>query len=112
MANRKRDIMIRFRVSEQEREAIKKRMDMLGTYNREAYLRKMALSGYIIKLDLPELKELLSLMRRSSNNLNQLTRRVHETGHLYDDDLEELRQNQDQLWSGVRQIMTTLTRLE
>ena len=52
-----------------------------------AYLRKMALDGYVVKLDLPELKELVSLMRRSSNNLNQLTRKVHETGRVYDADL-------------------------
>ena len=63
-----------------------------GTKNREAYLRKMALDGYVVQLDLPELKELVSLLRRSSNNLNQLTRRVHETGRVYDADLEDIAQ--------------------
>ena len=63
-----------------------------GTSNREAYLRKMALDGYVVKLELPELKELVSLMRYSSNNLNQLTRRVHETGRIYDADLEDISQ--------------------
>ena len=75
------------------------------------YLRKMALDGYVVKLDLPELKELVSLMRRSSNNLNQLTRKVHETGRVYDADLEDISQRQEQLWEGVSQILTQLSKL-
>lgn len=86
-------------------------MSQLGTANREAYLRKMALDGYVRKLDLPELKELVSLLRRSSNNLNQLTRGVHETGRIYDADLEDLSQRQEQLWEGVQKILTQLSKL-
>ncbi len=67
-------------------------MQQFGTENLSAYLRKMALDGYVVKLELPELKELVSLMRRNSNNLNQLTRKVHETGRVYDADLEDISQ--------------------
>ena len=109
MAKRKRNIMIRFRVTEQEQQAIKDKMAALGTGNMEAYLRKMALDGYIVKLDLPELREILSLLRRSSNNLNQLTRRVHETGHIYDADLVELHQGYDRLWDGMGKILSALS---
>ncbi|MBM6888635.1 plasmid mobilization relaxosome protein MobC, partial [Pseudoflavonifractor phocaeensis] len=63
------------------------------------------------KLDLPELKELVSLLRRSSNNLNQLTRRVHEIGRIYDADLEDITQRQEQLWEGVREILSQLSKL-
>ena len=76
-----------------------------------AYLRKMALDGYVIKLELPELKELVSLMRRSSSNLNQLTRKVHETGRVYDADLEDIAQRQEQLWEGVKEILTQLSKV-
>ena len=86
-------------------------MSQLGTKNREAYLRKMALDGYAIKLDLPEVKELVSLLRRRSNNLNQLTRRVHETGRVYDADLKDIAQRQEQLWEGVREKLNQLSRL-
>lgn len=79
--------------------------------NLSAYLRKMAVDGYVVQLDLPELKELVSLLRRSSNNLNQLTRRVHETGRIYDADLEDIAQRQEQLWEGVKEILTQLSRL-
>ena len=75
MAKRKRDIQLKFRVTPQEREMIETKMAQFGTTNMAAYLRKMAIDGYVVKLDLPELRELVSLLRYSSNNLNQLTRR-------------------------------------
>ena len=88
MAKRKRDVPVLFWVSAEELELIHQKMQQYGTENLSAYLRKMALDGYVVKLELPELKELVSLMRRSSNNLNQLTRKVHETGRVYNADLE------------------------
>ena len=69
MAKRKRDMQLNFRVSAEELAVIEQKMSQFGTSNREAYLRKMALDGYVVKLELPELKELVSLMRRNSNNL-------------------------------------------
>ena len=108
---RKRDVQVNFRVSPEELALIEQKMSQVGTKNREAYLRKMALDGYVVQLDLPELKELVSLLRRSSNNLNQLTRRVHETGRVYDADLEDIAQRQEQLWEGVKEILTQLSRL-
>lgn len=109
--NRKREVQVNFRVSPQELEMIEQKMAQLGTSNREAYLRKMALDGYVVKLELPELKELVSLMRYSSNNLNQLTRRVHETGRIYDADLEDITRRQEALWDGVHQVLTQLAKL-
>lgn len=111
MAKRKRGVPVLFWVSAEELELIHQMMQQYGTENLSAYLRKMALDGYVVKLDLPELKELVSLMRRSSNNLNQLTRKVHETGRVYDADLEDISQRQEQLWEGVKEILTQLSKL-
>ena len=108
---RKRDVQLNFRVSPEELAMIEQKMAQLGTKNREAYLRKMALDGYVVRLEMPELKELVSLMRYSSNNLNQLTRRVHETGRIYDADLEDISQQQEALWDGVHRILTQLAKL-
>ncbi|MEQ3194125.1 plasmid mobilization relaxosome protein MobC [Enterocloster aldenensis] len=108
---RKRDVQLNFRVSPEELALIEQKMAQLGTKNREAYLRKMALDGYVVRLELPELKELVSLMRYSSNNLNQLTRRVHETGRIYDADLEDISWRQEALWDGVHRILTQLAKL-
>ena len=106
---RKREVQLNFRVSPHELELIETKMAQMGTINREAYLRKMAIDGYVVKLDLPELKELLSLMRYSSNNLNQLTKRVHETGRVYDADMEDISQKQDAIWAGLNEVLTRLS---
>ena len=108
---RKREVQLNFRVSPDELALIEQKMAQLGTTNREAYLRKMALDGYVVRLELPELKELVSLMRYSSNNLNQLTKRAHETGRIYEADLEDISQRQEQLWAGVKEILTQLSKL-
>ena len=108
---RQREVQLNFRVSPEELALIEQKMAQLGTTNREAYLRKMALDGYVVRLELPELKELVSLMRYSSNNLNQLARRVNETGRIYDADLEDITRRQDALWDGVHRILTQLAKL-
>ena len=109
---RKRDVPVLFWVSADEMELIQQKMAQFGTKNLSAYLRKMAVDGYVVQLDLPELKELVSLLRRSSNNLNQLTRRVHETGRIHDADLEDLRQGQEKLWEAAEHILSALAALK
>ena len=110
-ANRKRNIRMRFYVTPGERTIIEEKMAQLGTANLSAYLRKMALDGYAVNLDLPELRELVSLLRRSSANLNQLTRRVHETGRIYDADLENLRLEYEKIWDVAGVIVSKLANL-
>ncbi|MBE6720889.1 hypothetical protein CAFE_21480 [Caprobacter fermentans] len=112
MANRNRQIQLKFRVTPQEREMIEQKMAQLGTKNMAAYLRKISIDGYVVKLELPELKEMVSLLRRSSSNLNQLTKRVHETGRVYDADLEDIVQNQERLWQAVNDILAVLAKLK
>ena len=97
-----------FWVTQAERELIFRKMQQLGTRNMSAYLRKIAIDGYVVKLDLPELQEMVSLLRRSSNNLNQLAKRANETGRVYDADWEDVQQNQEQLWQAVNAILTKL----
>ena len=108
---RKREVQLNFRVSPEELALLEHKMAQLGTTNREAYMRKMAVDGYVVRLELPELKELVSLMRYSSNNLNQLARRAHETGRIYDADLEDISRRQEALWDGVHQVLTQLAKL-
>ena len=108
---RKRSVQLNFRVSEEELAAIEGKMEQLGIFNREAYLRKMALDGYAVRLDLPELKELLSLLRRHSSNLNQLVRRVNTTGRVYEADLEDIIKRQSELWEAIGRILTRLAEI-
>ena len=110
MKKRKHNIPIMFWVTEQERDLIEQRMEQIGTANMSAYLRKIAIDGYILKLDLPELKEMLSLLRRSSNNLNQIAKRLNAHGNLYETEIEEIQQKQDELWKMMRQLLSILER--
>lgn len=99
------------RFSPKEMRLVQEKMNQLGTSNFSAFIRKMAIDGYVIKLELPELKELVSLLRYSGNNLNQLTKRVHESGRFYDADLAELQQSQEQLWAAAQAVLDKLAKL-
>lgn len=109
--NLKREVVLRFRVTPEEQEIIQKKMAILGTENQSAYLRKMALDGMIINLELPELKEILSLLRYAGNNLNQLARKIHESGRVYDTDLSELQANQEKMITLTKAVLTSLSAL-
>ena len=108
MKKRKRPERIVFYVTPEEKELIHAKMDQLGTENMGAYLRKIAIDGYVVNLDLPELRELTALLRRSNANLNQLTKRVHETSRIYDADLESLRTEFDRLLEAADVILSKL----
>lgn len=112
MKKRRRTIPLMFYVTPEERDQIEAKMAQLGTNNMSAYLRKIAIDGYVVQLDLPELREMVSLLRRSSNNLNQLARRANETGRIYPEDLADIRQNQAQLWESAKEILHVLSKLD
>ena len=112
MKKRRRTIPLMFNVTPEERDQIETKMAQLGTNNMSAYLRKIAIDGYVVQLDLPELREMVSLLRRSSNNLNQLARRANETGRIYPEDLADIRQNQAQLWESTKEILRVLSTLD
>ena len=111
MAKRKRNIVIRFRVTPEEREMIESKMAQFGTSNMAAYLRKISIDGYVVRLDLPELREMVSLLRRSSNNLNQIAKRLNETSRIYDADIDCLKENQEKIWSAANGILTRLANI-
>ena len=90
---------------------IEQNMALLGTNNRSAFIRKMAIDGQIIKLDLPELKEARILLRHTSDNFNQLTKRVNATGRFYNEDLADMKGSLDQVWDAFNGILQRLARL-
>ena len=107
----KKNITIKVRLSPDELKMIQEKMVQFGTDNMSAFIRKMVIDGYVVKLEIPELKEILSLLRYSSNNLNQLTKRVHETGRIYDADLKDIHRSQDRIWTALEKVVATLAKL-
>ena len=108
MANRNRPIQVKFRVTPEERAMIDRRMAQAETINMAAYLRKMAIDGYVVKLDLPELRDLISLLRRTSNNFNQIARRVNSTDRIYADDIQEMKTMIKSFWRNTRMTSSSI----
>lgn len=108
MPNRQREIRLQCRVTEEERKLVERNMNKLGTKNLEAYLRKMAIDGYVLTLDTTDVRELVRVLRVTSNSLNQLAKRANETGNVYRDDIEDLQKSYDKLWGIAEEIMVRL----
>ena len=104
----KLDDTIILRISKTDRERIRTKMEEMGIGNMSAYLRKMALDGYCVKLDLQELKELIRLLRICSNNLNQYAKKANETGNIYLTDIHDLQVRLDQLWAATKELLACL----
>lgn len=103
--SKKRSVRVEFVMSEQEAALVRERMAELGISNLSAYLRKMAVDGYIIHLDMSGIQEMIRLLRICSNNLNQYARRANETGNIYAADIEDVRARLDELWEGMDKLL-------
>ena len=103
------DIHVLF--TEQELAQVHQKMEEIGVTSRSAYLRKMALDGYCINLDLKPVKEMLTLLRRCSNNLNQYTKKAHETGSIYLTDIQDLQVRLDEIWGSTKEILVSLAKI-
>lgn len=108
----RRNIRISVRLTEEEHRLLKEKMARIGVTNQEVFLRKMALDGLVIKLDLPELKQMISLLRYTSNNINQIAKRLNESGRAYDTDLAEILEKQERLWQLANDILMKLSRIQ
>ena len=112
MAKRKRSIPILFMVTEREKSLIESKMRDYGTKNLGSYLRKIAIDGYVVKLDFSDVKELVSLLRRNSNNLNQYTKKAHQTDSIYLQDIQHLIAQHEALWIKANEILTRLSSID
>ena len=112
MANRNRPVQVKFRVTPEERALIGRRMEQAGTMNMAAYLRKMAIDGYVVKLELPELRNMISHLRRTSNNFNQIARRVNSTNRIYEDDIREMKGMLEQIWEANNKVLEKLAAID
>ena len=81
---------IYFKVSEEDRKLIEQRMELAGIRNMSGYIRKMCIDGYFVQLQIPELTECAKLLRYTSNNVNQIARRVNSGGRIYSDEVNEI----------------------
>jgi len=111
-AKRNRNVSLSFLVNEQEHIDIKQRMEENGFVNMRAYLLKMALNGRIIKVEMDSVREMVRLLSNASNNINQIARRVNETGNIYKADINDIHNRQSELWEQVNEILERLSELK
>lgn len=98
MDGRKRTVQIKFRVTEEEKELIEQKMKLVPTHNMAAYLRKIAIDGYIIQIDHTDIKAMTAEIQKIGVNINQIARRVNSTGSIYQEDIEEIKGVLDKIW--------------
>lgn len=107
-----RDKWVHFVMSQDELERMQQKMDDLGIRNKSAYLRKMALDGYCVNLELDDVKKMVSLLRYCSNNLNQYAKRANENGSIYTEDIKDLQKRQNQIWEIAKEILARLATIQ
>jgi len=107
----KQDIQLHFRVTRREKEIIDQKMALMGTKRLGVYLRKMAIDGYYIKIDMPEIRELITQIRRYGNNLNQMAKCANETSSIFEADLVRLQRYHDDLFQMASEILRRLSEL-
>lgn len=108
----KRYIDIHMLLTDEEYELLKKRMEAAGVSSRSAFLRKMALNGYCVKLDLPALKEMTTLLRRCSDNLNQYAKKANASASIYAEDIQDLQIRLNEIWDCARKILAELAKIQ
>ena len=105
MANRKRNIQMKFYVTEEEKRLIDEKMAQLPTQRYGAYLRKMAIDGYIIQLDTTDIKRMNTALSAIGRNINQVAKRINAGGPAYQADMDEIRERLDEIWQLQRHIL-------
>ena len=108
MAVRKRNIQIKFYVTEEEKRLIDEKLSQLPAKRMGAYLRKMAIDGYIINLDTADIKAFTGELAAIGRNINQIAKRVNVVESLYQADIQEIRERLDEIWQLQRRILSNL----
>ncbi len=91
---------------------IDRKMREAGIRNRSAYIRKMALDGYVINLDMSDIRKLTSLLRSCSNNLNQIAKRANATGSVFGAEITDMQEKQEEIWEAAKEILARLSSIQ
>lgn len=104
-----RTVQFHFFATPEEAKLIRDREKEIGILNVSAYLRKMAIDGYLIQMDLSDVKEAVRLLGITSTNMNQYAKKANETGSIYKEDIDDIKAHQDELWQVMKSILQRLS---
>ena len=105
-------IGIYFKLSPEHKKLIHEKMECANIRNMSAYIRKMVLDGYVVRLDLSDVRKMVQLLSNSSNSLNQIAKRVNADGSIFASDIKDIQDNYDLLWDQVREVLIGLTNIK
>ena len=109
---RKRNNRVVFYLDDSETELVTEKMTLAGIRNREAYIRKMILDGYIVRLDLGDVRKMVQLLSNATSNLNQIAKRANETRSIYESDIQDLQAHYEKLWEQAEAILRGLANIK
>jgi len=109
--NRRRPIRVVFYLDESEQSLLEEKMSQANIRNREAYIRKMILDGYVLKLDFSDVRRMVWLLSNATNNLNQIAKRANETRSAHAVDIRALRADYAKLWDHMRDVLKKLSKI-
>lgn len=110
--NRKRNNRVVFYLDDSETGLVEEKMALAGIRNREAYIRKMILDGYIVRLDLGDVRKMVQLLSNATSNLNQIAKRANETRSIYESDIKDLQAHYEKLWEQAEAILRGLANIK
>jgi len=111
MQKLKRNINVGFRVTEDEQKMIRRRMAQTNIKSLRAYMLKMAIDGRVIHFEFDSINDCSKLLRNISSNINQIAKRVNETGNAYAADMEDIKAGQDKIWTQQDEILRRLAKI-
>ena len=106
-----RNIAMTFRVTEKERDMIRRRQAQTGIKSLRAYLLKMAVDGRVIHVELDSVREMNRLLSNATNNINQIAKRANETGSVYANDHKDIKARQEEIWVQQKEILRRLNKV-
>ncbi|MDE7364478.1 MAG: plasmid mobilization relaxosome protein MobC [Ruminococcus sp.] len=108
----KRNKYLKIRVSEEELNAIKKKLQNSGMDTLSGFVRAMIFEGYIVQMNENEIHEIYKLVGNIANSINQIALRVNRTGNIYDKDIEDIQFRLNLLWQPLNFLKTRILQLK
>ena len=106
MSNRTRQNELKIFLNDDEQYILNRKFEQSGLRSKSAFIRRLILYGYVYDVDYSSLQECNTILAKISNNINQITKRANATGHIYEDDIKELKELMNQIWDTQKSILS------
>ena len=106
MANRKRTNPVQFYLDDDEQFILDEKFRLSGMKSKSAFLRKLILYGYVYDVDYSYLRNYNTELGRISSSLNQIAKRIHSTGNIYKEYMDEVKELMNEVWRTQKSMLS------